>query len=111
MSGLLGNNRNIKIALKYCGCCNPKVNLTSIARYLSNVVQDRGDFRLVPLSEDDIDVVVILCGCPRSCGNKVEVRARAKRSLIVAGESLSGLAVPEADLPAAVARELNQNSE
>lgn len=41
----------------------------------------------MPLCEDDIDMVVILCGCTRVCGNKEEVRARVKRSLVVAVES------------------------
>ena len=77
-----------------------------IARHLAKVAEERGDFRLVPLSENDIDVVVILCGCPRACGNKEEVKARAKRSLFTAGESLNWQTVPESELPAAVEREL-----
>jgi len=51
-------------------------------------------------------VVVILCGCPRACGNKKEVRARAKRSLFTAGESVNRQAVPETQLPIAVEQEL-----
>jgi len=70
------------------------------------VAEQIGDFQLVPLSEEDVDIVVILCGCPRACGNKEEVRARAKQSLVIAGESLSGRAVPEEYLPSAVEREL-----
>jgi hypothetical protein len=70
------------------------------------VAEERGDFQIVPLSENDIDVVVILCGCPRACGNKEEVRARAKRSLFTAGESVNRQAVPETQLPMAVEQEL-----
>lgn len=100
-------NRQIKVALKYCGSCNPSVDLSRIARHLAKVIQERGDFKLAPLSENDIDVVVILCGCPRACGNKEEVRARAKRSLVIAGESVNRRAVPEAQLPMAVEQELD----
>ncbi|MGB8706985.1 MAG: hypothetical protein WCD72_03410 [Dehalococcoidia bacterium] len=100
------NSRKVKVALKYCGSCNPRVNLPRIARHLAKVAEERGDFQLVPLSEDDIDVVVILCGCPRACGNKEEVRARAKRSLFTAGESVNRQAVPETQLPIAVEQEL-----
>jgi hypothetical protein len=50
--------------------------------------------------------VVILCGCPRACGNKAEVRARAGKSLLTAGESINGRHVPEACLPSAVEQEL-----
>jgi len=73
---------------------------------LARVAEKRGDFQLVPLPEDGIDAVVILCGCPRACGNKAEVRARAGKSLLTAGESINGRHVPEAHLPSAVEQEL-----
>jgi sulfite reductase beta subunit-like hemoprotein len=101
-------SRQYKVALKYCGSCNPCVDLRRIARHLAQVAEERGDFQLVPLSENDIDVVVILCGCPRACGNKEEVKALAKRSLVTAGESVNRRAVPESELPAVVERELCQ---
>ena len=101
-------NPKVKVALKYCGSCNPRVGLSRIARHLTKVAEERGDFQIVPLSENDIDVVVILCGCPRACGNKEEVRARAKRSLFTAGESVNRQAVPETQLPMAVVQELGK---
>jgi len=82
------------------------VDLRRIARHLAKVAEERGDFQLVPLSETDIDVVVILCGCPRACGNKKEVIDRAKRSLFTAGESVNRRAVPETELPMVVEQEL-----
>ena len=102
------DSRKAKVALKYCGSCNPRVDLRRIARHLAKVAEERGDFQLVPLSENDIDVVVILCGCPRACGNKEEVTARARRSLFTAGESVNRQAVPESELPQVVERELNK---
>jgi len=84
------------------------VDLRRIARHLAKVAEERGDFKLVPLSENDIDVVVILCGCPRACGNKEEVRARAERSLYTAGETVNRRAVPEIDLPMVVEQELSK---
>jgi hypothetical protein len=102
------NSSKFKVALKYCGSCNPRVDLRRIARHLTKVSEERGDFHLVPLSENDIDVVVILCGCPRACGNKAEVKARAKKCLVTAAESVDGKFVPESELPAAVERELNR---
>ncbi|MCJ7515946.1 MAG: hypothetical protein MUO89_08315 [Dehalococcoidia bacterium] len=100
------DSRKVKVALKYCGSCNPRVDLRRIARHLAKVAEERGDFQLVTLSENDIDVVVILCGCPRACGNKEEVRARARRCLFTAGESVNRRAVPETELTAAVEQEL-----
>jgi sulfite reductase beta subunit-like hemoprotein len=82
------------------------VDLPRIARHLAKIADERGDFRVVPLSENGIDVVIILCGCPRACGNKAEVRTRAKQSLVIAGESLGGRVVPETYLPSAAEKEL-----
>ena len=88
----------IKVALKYCGSCNPQVDLFKVSRRLDEVVARRSELAMVPLSTKDIDVVVILCGCPRACGNKGEVRARAKHYLLINDESLSDTIVLEASL-------------
>ena len=100
------HSHEVKVALKYCGSCNPFVNLPGIARQVAQLAGQRGDFHLVPLSEDGIEVVVILCGCPRACGDKEEFKARAKHSLLIAGESLSRRPVPERCLPLALEKEL-----
>ena len=98
--------RNFRVALKYCGCCNPLVNLPALARHLAGLAQRWGSFHLVPLSGEDIDLVVILCGCPRACGDKPDVRAAAGQSLLVAGESLGRKPVPAESLPDALEREM-----
>lgn len=103
---MLRCSRKIKVALKYCGSCNPFVNLPGIARHLTQLAGQRGDFQLVPLSEDGIEVVVILCGCPRACADKEEFKARAEHSLLIAGESLGRKPVPETCLLLAVEKEL-----
>lgn len=69
---------------------------------------ERGDFELVSLSEKNIDVVIILCGCLRACGDKEEVRAKARQSLVIAGEYFNGTSVAETYLPAAVEQELTR---
>ena len=98
--------RKARIALKYCGSCNPLVDLTRVARHVTRMADKRGEFELVPVSGEKIDIVVILCGCHRACGNKEEVRARAKQSLVIAGESLEGRPVPEKCLPVATEQAL-----
>lgn len=91
-------NPIMKVALKYCGSCNPQVDLASIGRYLAEIVARQPDFELAPLSANDVDVVVILCGCPRACGNKPEVRARAKRYLLFSDGNLGDMASLKATL-------------
>ena len=95
-----------RVALKYCGSCNPQVDLLGIAYHLERVVDERWDFEPAPLSGDDIAVVVIPCGCVRACGNKKEVRARAGQNLIIAGESLAGKYVSEKSLPTIAEKKL-----
>ncbi len=108
MAELSLRNIKLRIALKYCGSCNPQVDLLGIAYHLEQVADKRRDFELVTLSEDDIAVVVILCGCPRACGNKREVRARAGQSLIIAGESMAGKYAPDKSLPTVAEREFTE---
>jgi len=106
LADLSEQSSKVKVALKYCGSCNPYVDLSRIAHHLAQAADRWADFELVPLSEKAIAVVVILCGCPRTCGDKEEVKARAAQSLVIAGESVGGKPVPEEHLPAATEREL-----
>lgn len=98
----------IKVALKYCGCCNPYIDLSRVTRHLAKLAEEHRDFELVPLSGNDVSVVVILCGCPRACGDKEEIRARARWSLVIAGESIGGKPVLEQGLLGAVEQELGK---
>lgn len=97
-----------RLALKYCGSCNPQIHLRRIANYLVRVAGRQHDFELVSLATRDTDVIAILCGCPRACGNKAEVRARARYCLVVAGESLDGKLISEANLPIALEEALTR---
>ena len=90
-----------RIALKYCGSCNPLVDLARVAHHVTELAEQRKDLEMVPASGENIHMVVILCGCHRACGDKEEVRALAKQSMVIAGESLEGRPVPEKGLPEA----------
>ncbi|MFH1383203.1 MAG: hypothetical protein ABIH70_10020 [Chloroflexota bacterium] len=52
----------MRIAVKYCGACNPQVDLTQIGRDLTALVQAKR-WRLVSLEGNNPDVLVLLCGC------------------------------------------------
>lgn len=86
-----------RVAVKYCGSCNPQVDLSRLGAELAGMATELGA-AIVPLEQGDIDLVVILCGCPRACGNKSEVKARARRFVLVAGHCLDGKPVSEEKL-------------
>jgi len=94
-----------RVALKYCGSCNPYIDFATLKTRLIELQEELG-FELAPFFETEIDVVVILCGCPRACANREEVRAVAKKSLVVSGYNIAGKPAPEEGLSAALKIEL-----
>ena len=109
LNELSRRDRKANVALKFCGCCNPQVDLGRIASSLAKIAREgKEGFQMVPLSHDDIDIVVILCGCSRACVDKEEVRVRGRKSLLVAGERVGWERVEDEQLPAAVQGELKR---
>ncbi|MFH1032601.1 MAG: hypothetical protein V1767_08595 [Chloroflexota bacterium] len=90
----------MRVILKYCGSCNPEVDLAKIGRRFAELAREQG-WELVP-SDAEADVLVLLCGCPRTCANREEVVAKAKRVVLVAGRRLGWRAVAEEGLPLAI---------
>ena len=79
-----------------------------MAHRLGEMAEQRRDFQMVPLYGEDIDIIVILCGCPRACGDKEEVRARARETLVVAGYSVGGKPVTDSALLSTFEMEMNK---
>lgn len=90
------------MALKYCGSCNPLIDLSRIGGDLLTAIEKEADLVLVSPESNGINTMVILCGCARACGNKIETRARAKRSILVAGETIDMTPVAEININAAL---------
>ena len=97
-NGSLNNKDSIRIALEYCGSCNPYIDLAKIGRYIHKLVEQQATVALISPAEDNIDILIILCGCNRKCGVNQEIIRKAKYTFIVAGESLDGLRIPEKTL-------------
>ncbi len=92
----------MRIAFKYCGACNPEVDLAQIGRSLAGQVQQQG-WRLITLGTDaEADVLVLLCGCPRTCIDKEDLHHQAKQVVLMAGKRLGWLPLKETALPQAV---------
>ncbi|MFC1977249.1 hypothetical protein ACFLWS_03165 [Chloroflexota bacterium] len=97
----------MRIAFKYCGSCNPEVDLAQIGHSLAAQVQQRG-WQLITLGVGtEADVLVLLCGCPRTCIDKEDLYRQAKQVVLVAGKRLGWLPLKEAALPQAVIEAIN----
>lgn len=95
----------IRVSLKYCGSCNPLIDLSKIGNELKEAIGKEDNLILASL-ENDIDTIVILCGCPRTCGNKKEIRARATRNIVIAGETIDMVPLVEKDISTMVIKKL-----
>ena len=96
----------IRVSLKYCGSCNPLIDLSKIGNELKEAVRKDNDLKLVAPESNHIDTMVILCGCPRACGNKEENRAKANRSIVVAAETIDMVPVAEKDISTTIIKKL-----
>ena len=101
----------IRVSLKYCGSCNPLINLSKIGNELKEVIRKENGLRLVLPQSNDIDTMVILCGCPRACGNKEEIRAKANQSIVVADETVDMVPVAEKDIITALIKKLRARTD
>lgn len=93
----------MRIAVKYCGGCNPSVDRTELVGKLAVLLaRERPDCRLVTLRENEYDAVLLVNGCPVACVEK-QFQGEVRPVLLVAGETLQREPVAEQDLPAALA--------
>jgi len=93
--------RQARVAVKYCGSCNPSIDTSQLGGHLAEVAAHVGA-ELVSADFPDPDIIIIVCGCNHACVNKPEWRERAPRQIVIAGETLNGEPAPEKDLPAAL---------
>ncbi len=100
----------LKATLKYCGSCNPLIDLIQIGNKLKETIENAPELQLVSPDDDHIDVVVILCGCPRMCGNKESFRRLAKNFIVIAGGMVDLMPTAEKDIPEQVMQKIKSFS-
>ncbi|MBS3907883.1 MAG: hypothetical protein KGZ49_12695 [Syntrophaceae bacterium] len=54
-----------RIGIKYCGGCNPSYERVEIVRRVQSQLNDR--FFFLSYDRPDIDVMILLSGCQRTC--------------------------------------------
>ena len=100
----------LKVTLKYCGSCNPLIDLIQIGNELKEAIKNEPELQFVSSDDDLIDVVVIICGCPRACGNKESFRRLAKNFIVIAGGTVDLMPTAEKDIPNQVMQKLKSFS-
>ena len=100
----------MRIALKYCGSCNPEVDLARVGRSVTELVQQQGWLSVTLGEGADADILVLLCGCPRTCIAREELTRQASRVVLVAGKRLGWQPVKERDLAVAVIQAIQASS-
>ncbi len=101
----------MKIAVKYCGGCNPSIDRSNLVGQLAMLLADaHPDWKLVTLSETEYDVVLLVNGCPVGCVQKQFVN-ETRPVFLIAGESLQRERISERDLPQEVIRKIKNFEE
>jgi hypothetical protein len=84
----------MRIAVKYCGNCNPEINSPRIIdRWMRTLKDDEVLFQLE--GEEPADLLIIMCGCKKACVDRPEIRAMGKRIILIRGRWIEGLRFAE----------------
>jgi len=98
------------VAVKYCGSCNPEIELADIGQKIEEALQEAPDINVVSRRSKAIDVMVILCGCLKACGDKKRVRKRAEHCVVMAGATVDLVPFAEEELAAQVIQKVKSLS-
>ena len=58
----------LKVGIKYCGGCNPSYERVEMVQQVQSVLKDRFIFSVS--DQEDSDIMLLVCGCPRACAHK-----------------------------------------
>jgi len=98
----------MRIAIKYCGGCNPVIDRTRVVEKLERLVQENWpEWKFSPYYAGNFDVVVLINGCPTACTDE-QFKDADFPVLRVAGELLDGVTVSEKELPGKLLEKLIQ---
>ena len=75
-----------RLAIKFCGGCNPAIERGQLAQIIR---QDLADGVRWVAAEEEVDLLLIICGCLTACADRTEVKEKAVQSLAIAGPTIS----------------------
>ena len=80
-----GGDSFSRVAIKFCGGCNPIIDRGKLARSIREHLT--GLVRWVP-PEEEVDLLLIISGCLTACVDRPEVTERAAEYLAIAGSRI-----------------------
>ena len=82
----------MKISFRYCGCCNPQLELSRIEADVRNEVQSIKDGCPSTALEGEEEICILLNGCPVGCADLETLGpgSAAVRRLVVKGWRADG---------------------
>ncbi len=86
----------MRVGVKFCGNCNPLVDMGAVLRQLTT---PSGDVRFVSWSEDDYVALLVLNGCSRDCASRP---AFAGPVIVATDTTVDRWPVDREQLPAAI---------
>ena len=75
-----------RLAIKFCGGCNPTIERGQLARIIR---QDLADGVRWVSAEEEVDLLLIICGCLTACADRTDVKEKAAQTLAIAGPRIS----------------------
>ena len=95
----------MRIAVKYCGNCNPEINVPRIiGKWMKTLKNDEITFHTE--GETPADLLIIICGCRKACGDRPEVRAMGRQVILIKGKRIEGLSLGEVELTHRLSRSI-----
>lgn len=92
----------LKVAVKFCGNCNPHISPKDILKGIKTDLEKRGaQIEWVPLAEADTDVLLVISGCEVDCASRPQ---GDYEEITVAGESVNSTYCSPDGLPTEVAK-------
>jgi hypothetical protein len=78
-----------KIGVKYCGGCNPSYERVEMIQQVQSILKDRFIFSIH--DQQDLDIMVLVNGCPRACADKNSNHPGVPSRSIVGESDFNGL--------------------
>jgi hypothetical protein len=75
----------MRIAVKYCGNCNPEINSPRIIGHWMETIRD-DEIIFHPEGRQSADLLIIICGCRKACVDRPEIREMGKEIILIKGK-------------------------